>query len=270
MIINQIASGGGGGLDTSDATAYPEHILKDYTAYARGGKITGTYEPLDPWGGMMPILRDVLYYYDDEHVTDVSTGWDNRIIPGNFLTLVGATKESDGIQINGTASSYGLSIIPITNAITIYLVCKLTSIPSAYCFPLNLRNSSTSGSGQEISIQSWISSSQLTIGVGTYAYESNPSPQLSTLQYVVVALRSTKRSGIRGFFNGLGATTATSNNWQPELTLGRLRRESSYTDSNVPIKYKMLSISASAHSDAEILENCNFLKDKYSITNWRG
>lgn len=45
MIINQIASGGGGGLDTFDATAYPEHLLKDYTAYARGAKITGTYEP---------------------------------------------------------------------------------------------------------------------------------------------------------------------------------------------------------------------------------
>lgn len=45
MIINQIASGGGGG-DTSDATAYPQHILKDYTAYARGSKIVGTYEPI--------------------------------------------------------------------------------------------------------------------------------------------------------------------------------------------------------------------------------
>jgi hypothetical protein len=42
MIINQIAAGGGGGIDTSDATAYPEHILKDYTAYARGSKIVGT------------------------------------------------------------------------------------------------------------------------------------------------------------------------------------------------------------------------------------
>lgn len=219
---------------------------------------------------MFPVLRDMLYYHDDEHITDVSTGWDNRLLPGTFLTLVGATKESDGIQVSGTASSYGANIIPITNAITIYLVFKLITTPSAYCFPLNLRNSSTSGSGQEISIQSWISSSLLTVGVGTYAYESNPSPQLSTLQYVVVALRSTKSSGIRGFFNGVGSTTTTSNGWQPELTLGRLRRGSTYGDSNVPIRYKMLAISVSAHTDAEIIENCNFLKDKYSITGWRG
>ncbi len=32
------------GTDTSDGTAYSNHILKDKTAYARGGKLTGTIE----------------------------------------------------------------------------------------------------------------------------------------------------------------------------------------------------------------------------------
>lgn len=56
MIINQVASGGGGGLDTSDATAYPEHILKDYTAYARGEKLIGTYEPPNVYADALAIF----------------------------------------------------------------------------------------------------------------------------------------------------------------------------------------------------------------------
>lgn len=47
MIVNQIATGASSsGLDTNDATAYPQHIRLGYTAYARGSKITGTYVSL--------------------------------------------------------------------------------------------------------------------------------------------------------------------------------------------------------------------------------
>lgn len=58
MIINQVAAGGGeGGINTNDATAYAEHILEGYTAYARGIKLVGTYKPdHNPYGDALAII----------------------------------------------------------------------------------------------------------------------------------------------------------------------------------------------------------------------
>ena len=45
ILIGQ--SMGGGGIDTSDATATAQDILNGYTAYANGEKLIGSYVPLD-------------------------------------------------------------------------------------------------------------------------------------------------------------------------------------------------------------------------------
>lgn len=85
-------AGSGGGIDTSDATAYPQHILKDYTAYARGSKLTGTLKRAKPsilgamWsettGGTSLTLAiqaivgvDIIAVVTTRSTTTFSAGW---------------------------------------------------------------------------------------------------------------------------------------------------------------------------------------------------
>lgn len=89
MIINQVASGGGGGLDTSDATAYPEHILQDYTAYGRGAKLTGTYNPPTP--KEVPII---LASNSDEIASGTSLSITITAAIGKLIILAVTTRDN--------------------------------------------------------------------------------------------------------------------------------------------------------------------------------
>lgn len=78
-----LAAGGGGGLDTSDATATAGDIYPGKTAYAKGKKLTGTMSaalggiiaeatPEDNGGGMPYVKME--YTLDQRKVIDPSTG----------------------------------------------------------------------------------------------------------------------------------------------------------------------------------------------------
>ena len=88
IIINQVGAGaGGGGLDTNDATAYPEHIAKNKTAYARGAKIVGSFKAYNPYGRKEDVvLLDFLEYIQVPIIETVNKP--SYLIEGNITDIL--------------------------------------------------------------------------------------------------------------------------------------------------------------------------------------
>lgn len=89
--------------DTSDATAYAEHLLAGKTAYARGAKITGTIETVEQAAPSLSAAGGVITAAVEQHTGYVSGGTktatisDENLIPENIVS---------GKTVFGVAGSY--------------------------------------------------------------------------------------------------------------------------------------------------------------------
>ena len=90
------------GIDTSDATAYPQHIVASKTGYARGSKITGTIPTWVPtYNGWITIGEDTLKAgYSQTWAQWVSSGY-NTI---GLVVSEGYVEDSNGdnLKYNGS------------------------------------------------------------------------------------------------------------------------------------------------------------------------
>ena len=180
-----------------------------------------------------------------------------------FIGGIPTLTKNEGININMKHSSTYASIDiseKSDKSITIYMVVKAIEKNSDNARLLEVPKASSSGNTPSIFV-----TSSNTIGYGVFLNDKNSG--ISALDYNVIAIRLKKNENNSGgvmstFINDTKYTDLNYNNRGNNLYLSYCTASSSGYGNNT---YKMLAIYDAEHSDEQILENTQNLKNKYIL-----
>ena len=242
------------GITVSDSDTFRSYA--DKISGISGGGVIYEY---------MPVLSDVNWYYDATYA-DNKYYWKN-LIGDQPIIFTGANFDNSTYSISGTSSSYGhMNNIPdLSTSITLYVVAKCPVVNSLWVFYAHMKHALSGGNYGELTVQAVKTYNT----VNTSSYNSNlyPNDYLPPENYTVTVIRTNRTANTyNAFFNGIKSNlTGTSNTFQPTLTLGAINRDGSYSYSNSQIDYKFIAISAGEHTDEEVVQNSEWLMNRFEI-----
>ena len=248
-----------GGNGTKYSSSYTN---KTYAKIDKDGQ-KGYFTDKKNYGNnYMPNMVGMSLYTDFDEYSSGNI-WNNKIGSNDIQIYGNAIKEDDGsITLTGNSNNnYGSVDVGKSTERTIYIVAKEKISTQNYWSPIFTSAITNNSSYYALDI---FSSNNIVTSSSIYG---DISSNVNSLKYNAIAIVSNGNTSKYMFYiNGeyIGMSTAYTSTRNNMMYLNAVYRNGLFLGSN-PISYKFLAVSKINQSENEIVENLNWLVQKYGI-----